>query len=624
VLFAIAVVIVATVAARWINPLTTTGDIKSDEATYVSMALSLAHDGNLSFEKADLDRFLAIYPRGPEGIFLKREESGWPTIGGPFPYVHLATPVPTTEHLAYGKPFIYPLVAAPFVAIGGVGGMLILNLALIGICTACAVRFAQAQTGSVAGVMIGIAFVGASVLPVYTVWLMPELFNVGLIFVAYFLWLYKRVAPTTAWAGWRGPWTDVAASVLIGVAIYSKPNHVLMIGPPVLVALLAKQWRQAIRMTVVAAFVSGGLFAANLAITGEGNYQGSIAADGRKEIYDAYPFDANGTQFDTSGAVKNTTDTGNQDTTTGDVIFRLLPRNLWYFVAGRDAGLLPFFFPGLLIGLIWLARVQRATAWQAGTCLCVVASVVVWLVIAPYTWNGGGGAPGNRYILSTYPLLLFLLPQGASGAWGLVAAAVGLVFTGPMTSAPLESTIHPWRTVERKPFTFLPVELTLLNDLPLALTGAERWRIQVSDDPVVFVYYVDANAFPMEGGDAEHRPHAQWIAGDATADIIFKTETPLAKLTLDITGKYVANDVTVSLLGETKKAHLDPGARTTMVFTPSPGVWYAGRYAEVLRISTTNGFVPANVEPAPPGRQPDTRFLGVFVDYHVEVIPPGR
>lgn len=621
---ATAAVIVATITARRINPLTTTGDIKSDEATYVSMALSLAHDGNLSFEKADLDRFLAIYPRGPEGIFLKREESGWPTIGGTFPYVHLATPVPTTQRLGYGKAFIYPLVAAPFVALGGVGGMLVLNLILVAICAGCAIRFAQAQTGSVAGAIIGVAFIGASVLPVYTVWLTPEIFNVTLIFVAYFLWLYKRVAPDAVWRGWRAPWTDFVAAALVGVATYSKPTHAVMIGPVVLVALLAKRWRDAICVAVLAAAVAAGLFAINLMVTGEANSQGSIAADGRKEIYDKYPFDAKGTQFDTYGEVSNTTDIGNRNTTTSDVLVRLLPRNAWYFLVGRDAGLLPFFFPGVLIAAIWLATIRRATAWQVSTCLGIAASAVAWLVIVPYTWNGGGGAPGNRYILSTYPMFLFLLPQATSGFFGVVAAAVGLVFTAQMTWAPVEASVEPWRTVERKPFTVLPIELTLINDLPIALLREQRWRIAVSKDPYVLVYYMDANANPMEHTVPGDIPHSQWITGDSTADIILRCDDrPISRLTLDLQDKYVPNDVTISLQGVRKSVHLDPGASTTILFTPAPGAWIQGSYAEVLRISTTDGFVPAKVEAG----STDTRFLGVFVTYHFETAtetPAGK
>src|SRR5919204_4480928 len=46
--------------------------VKSDEATYVAMTLSLAYDGDLSYERRDLERFWGIYQAGPEGIFLKR------------------------------------------------------------------------------------------------------------------------------------------------------------------------------------------------------------------------------------------------------------------------------------------------------------------------------------------------------------------------------------------------------------------------------------------------------------------------------------------------------------------------------------------------------------------------
>ena len=314
-------------------------------------------------------------------------------MDGAFPFVHMnETPVPATEHLVYGKAFVYPLVAAPFVAIGGVGGLIVFNVVLIVICAACGIRFAQARMGPVAGALTGVVFVGASVLPVYAFWLMPEIFNVTLIFTAYFLWLYKQVAPAGAWRGWHGSWTDLAAAALIGVAIYSKPNHVVMIGPLVLVELHARRWRQAARFTVVAAVVGGGLFAVNLWLTGEWNYQGSIVEDGRKEFYDTYPFDAKGTTFDTrSGLNKVTNDTSNTNTDTTDVFLRLLPRNTWYFFVGRDAGLLPYFAPGLLIAVVWLAVIRGATARQVAVALGVIASALLWLIIAPYTWNGDGG-----------------------------------------------------------------------------------------------------------------------------------------------------------------------------------------------------------------------------------------
>jgi hypothetical protein len=46
--------------------------IKGDEATYVAMALSMAYDRDLAYQRRDLERFWGIYQQGPEGIFLKR------------------------------------------------------------------------------------------------------------------------------------------------------------------------------------------------------------------------------------------------------------------------------------------------------------------------------------------------------------------------------------------------------------------------------------------------------------------------------------------------------------------------------------------------------------------------
>ena len=45
---------------------------KGDEATYYSLAHSLARDGDFTFERKDLVRVWEEYSGGPEGIFLKR------------------------------------------------------------------------------------------------------------------------------------------------------------------------------------------------------------------------------------------------------------------------------------------------------------------------------------------------------------------------------------------------------------------------------------------------------------------------------------------------------------------------------------------------------------------------
>ena len=172
---------------------------KGDEATYVAMALSVAYDHDLSYERRDLDRYVGLYRFGPAGIFLKRGSQPRLRLDGSPPFVHLrGTPDPRSDRLYFGKAFIYPIVAAPFVRLLGLNGFLVLHVLLIfGVCV-CGYLFLAARSRPGPALAFTLAFVGASCLPVYLVFLTPEVFNFSLVFFAYFLWLYKRSRPKTA------------------------------------------------------------------------------------------------------------------------------------------------------------------------------------------------------------------------------------------------------------------------------------------------------------------------------------------------------------------------------------------------------------------------------------------
>ena len=209
------------------------------------------------------------------------------------------------------------------------------------------------------------AFLGVSVVPVYFVWLVPELFNVSLAFYAVFFWAYKEVARErlTA-AGSRilaGPASDYLAAVAIALATFSKPPHLLLLAPMVLLAAMRFQWKRTLMILAVCGGVTAGLFAANAAITGEFNYQGGD----RKTFYHytGFPFANAWETFDNIGPVR-----GREDLLLGDVLVNthsgtVFRHNLWYFFAGRNAGLLPYFFPGVLALALFLVSKQKQT-WQ--------------------------------------------------------------------------------------------------------------------------------------------------------------------------------------------------------------------------------------------------------------------
>ena len=367
-------------------------------------------------------------------------------------------------------------------------------------------------------------------------------------------------------------------------------------------------WSRKHWAAVMAAFLltTGGFFLANKVITGEWNYQGGD----RKSFYDAYPFEDSTKTFESLGG-----DMSTNDADTGMVLapetMRLLPINAWYFLVGRDAGLVPFYFPGIAIVTLWLLRIRQSTLWQWATAAAMVGSILVLLVYFPFTWNGAGGPPGNRYFLAVYPTMLFLLPSGAGLASAVVALVVGVAFTGAMVIQPFAAASDTWRNITRPPLRYLPVELTILDDLPVRL-NPQRGRIPFVNDPTVFTYFMDGDTYDAEG-------QGFWVKGKASSDVILRTEHPLTRIEFDIRSK-VPNTVTISFGGHTQTAVLGEDGFAKIRIVPDPPLDVHLSYPYVLHVTTTNGFFPRDREPA----SQDVRYLGAFLQITFMYGPHGE
>src|SRR5262245_31885197 len=371
------------------------------------MALSVAYDGDLRFTATDLHRFEEMFGIGPQGIFLQQPQDIHMQFAGGWPPVRIVrTPRPAREGLAFGKPFVYPVVAAPFIRVAGLRGLIFLNLLLLSAVLWMAWMFASTRTGPVAAAVLAASFVFASVLGVYAVWRTPEVLNVALVFGAYFFWLFKYVAPDERLSRLRWlahPSTNYVAAALLGLATFSKPPNGLLVIPLAAVALASKRWRQAFAIAFVFMLFSAGAFAVNGLISGEPNYMGGD----RRTFYERFPYSDRTATFELMGSPMVTENTDADALLVREVFWPLFAHNVEYFAIGRDAGLVPYFFPGVVILIAWLARPRSWSFWQVLVGLTLAASVVVMLSLAPYTWNGGGGPPGNRYFLSLYPVLFF-------------------------------------------------------------------------------------------------------------------------------------------------------------------------------------------------------------------------
>jgi len=93
---------------------------QSDEATYYMMGHSLAEDFDLSYRREDLVRVWREFPSGPSGVFLKKGRDLEVQLTDSVPFARLeGRPDPDSAQLFYGKSYIYPLIASPFVAAFG-------------------------------------------------------------------------------------------------------------------------------------------------------------------------------------------------------------------------------------------------------------------------------------------------------------------------------------------------------------------------------------------------------------------------------------------------------------------------------------------------------------------------
>jgi hypothetical protein len=583
------------------------GPHKGDEATFVAMALSLAHDADLEYTEADYTRFRALFGRGPEGVFLRRgydvsveAQLAWP------PVRIVREPVPVEQSLDYSKSFAFAVAAAPFVAAFGLGGILLMNTLLLVLVAVCSVAFARARCGPVSGTIVGVAFWGATVVPVYLIWLTPEVLNIALVGTGLFLWLYKEVAPATAWAGWRAPWTDWLAACLIGVATFSKPPNAVFIAPMVCLYLYRRQWRTGLVVAVMFLVGSAGNFGVNGLLTGEMNYQGG-GAD-RKSFYTNFPFDGTGYTFDSLTAAMATDGADADLHLAPNRLGAMLPSNIVYFFFGQYAGLFPFFFPGAAVLVAFLWRWRQATLWQWLLLLACGGGALVLLVLTPNSWSGGGGPVGNRYFLSLYPALLFLLPAGFRLRTAITSAAAGLVCMAPVLARPVLMSQEPWHIGEHWPLRVLPVELTLLDDSPPRLLVSRRIPFRINS--FVWMYYMDGNSYSPEpsSGVAGAPTDRFWIAGDRTARIGLRSNTPLTSVTITVWSR-VPNQFTVEMQGRGASLTLTAGQHGTIRLIPGDPVYIGGSYAYEWSMTTTSGFVPSETDEG----SADTRSLGVLV-----------
>jgi hypothetical protein len=271
--------------------------------------------------------------------------------------------------------------------------------------------------------------------------------------------------------------------------------------------------------------------------------------------------------------------------------------------------------------VVFLAHARQRPLWQWLVLVAGVGSAIVLILYMPFTYSGGGGPVGNRYFLGHYPLFLFLAPPLMRPATSLLALGGGALFTAQLVFNPFYVSRYSGEHTQRGLFRLFPVELTLLNDLPVNLSRS-RSKVALGGAPPLIAYFLDDHAYGREQGDAF------WVQGESRTEIMLRAPVApevgpagdvlrtlaMPRLEVQLETGAVANRVTVWTGADTQTVEIPAHDRRSITMAMGSGLPYKAfpdlptNYVYKIAIASETGFIPMFAEG---GR--DSRFLGIMV-----------
>lgn len=582
-------------ASLFINfPAIHEGFLFADQAIYYSMTQSLAQDGDLEYTKRDLIRYEHDFAARPLGIFLKKGKD---------------------NKLFYAKSYAYSLFAAPFFKLFGVNGAFVFHSLLLLLLLLMGHAYFSLSNSSTLSLLAVLTFLFASIAGVYYLWITPDFFNLFLAFTILFLWLYKhKIQASKDRDKQRGRFhsfllsdgTDYLAGFLVGIAAFSKPPNVVLLGPLVLLTLFQKKVIKSFLLVLVFLAASGIFWGTNYLITGDWNYQGGE----RKSFYYTYPFEKENITFDSIQTVEMTADGYAQKHL---LPAKFIPFNLFYYFFGRFTGFTWYFFPAFLFLILFFIEKKRLYQWLIF--LTAFAEILIYIVLMPDNYAGGGGALANRYFLSIYPLLLFLPLAKRKVKELVICWVVAAFFISPILISSSFHSHYPSTHAKRFPFKALPVEMTLVNNLPTN-TNPKAFRQEVGNPPHIgWLHFLDDNFIPRQKESQEER-RGFWTRGPYTTETILKTYYPVERLDFHLLNNLrMRNEITVQVGREKKKVTLNTKQRATLSFSPVKAFKIKALHLYRIKIGASKGSIPYyEIETSA-----ERRFLGVF--FEIDIVP---
>lgn len=431
-------------------------DLTGEEITYRLAAQSLARDFDLVLGETDRQR-LADMSIGvqdlPEHLLLERTAD---------------------RETRFGVPFVFPAVLAPFVLVAPVRGPAIANALLLTLAAVLAAHRLSRRLGRRAPALVGLCLF-ASVTYRSVFLLQPVILLLMLVVATMYLALaheegavhalreiYRPLpSPGGAVTRWAG------IGVLLGLLSLHHPVY-LMMGVP-----LAVTAPDGLRRSSLVGMASG--LAVVLAL---------VAATGALwvDLQPGYsPF-----ELSREHPLPERFSVG------------LTFWNLYYFLLGRNAGLLPYFLPcAALLGL-WRGGSRRSVL-----VLTAVIGSVLFVWIAPFNFFGGPAAVGNRWLIPWFAMLWFVPTRHPPRGWLFATLLISAPLMASTWLAPSVDRLTPaglYRQAAGRLNRWLPVE-TSQRELPPEgqEAGSRFWVRSLSREATL----AGSNRWQMQAGRAE-------------------------------------------------------------------------------------------------------------------------
>ena len=399
-----------------------------DEATYLMQAQSLAWDHDLRYSRRDYDRFVEQWGTRPEGLILQSGDGG--------------------RTLNYGKPASYAFWIAPFLRLSPTRGAAIANAFLLALAAIAAARVLERRIGPAAPLWVAV-WIFASVAFAYVFWAHSDVFLMSLTALALALAYGASGEETRLRTALR--WLAVGG--LLSLVTLSRPFYGLLFIPAVF-AIPSGQRKAAFSALVLAA---GALVALSL-FTNLAEADAWTPYGGERQSFDSHTGFPE-VELSTASWQAQIAAHGSRSWKPADEFdARQSAWNVFYFLAGRHVGVLPYFLP-LLLGLAAFRRGE-------GRGMLILATLVACaglLIARPFNFYGGGGAIANRYFLPLYPALWFAAGRPARASWALLAAVLAAPFLWPLWAQPRAFFLDEnggYRYVSEAARRLLPYETT--------------------------------------------------------------------------------------------------------------------------------------------------------------------